>query len=240
MSLDLVRVPGRELHVGDTLERAQEIWRDHDDLGLPWHYFAKQTGSLDLVIPDLEVQRSPVTWAELASVAPELVTRYRGEDEGDDFPADHLLWEEATGAATLLAEQHGLALRIPTEFEWERIARGDDDRRFPWGEEFDPECANLIEAGIGAPERVGQRPAGASQHGVLDLIGNIDEWTSSVYAPLPEAHWTVPLTETWAADTHGTRGGSFSHHRDLALSRRRHGLYRPWDGAGFRLVVSHA
>jgi formylglycine-generating enzyme required for sulfatase activity len=237
MSLDLVMVPARVLEVGESLEDVKQTWRAHADLGLPWHYFAKQTGSRRVEVGDLRVQRSPLTWAELATVDSGLVGRLKDDAVGWDHPVDRLSWEEANVVARLLAEYHGLALRLPTEFEWERVARGDDDRRYPWGDDFDPACGNLAEAGVGQTEPVGSRPAGASQHGVLDLAGNADEWTASVYEPHPGAHWTVPLAELWSADPHVTRGGSFSHHRDLALARRRHAVYRPWEGAGLRLVT---
>jgi len=235
--LDLVAVPGRVLHVGTDLETTKAAWTQHRDLQLPWHYFAKETGSLDVEIGDLLVQRCPTTWAELGEVVPDLVERLRPAGAGGDHPADDLSWEEAVEAARRLADHHGLPLRLLTEFEWEHLARGTGDRAYPWGEEFDPTCCNLAEAGVGRTEPVGSRPAGASEHGLLDLAGNVDEWTSSTYAPLPGAHWTVPEVETWSADPHVTRGGSYLHHRDLARSRRRHALYRPWTGGGLRLAA---
>jgi toxoflavin biosynthesis protein ToxD len=70
----------------------------------------------------------------------------------------------------------------------------------------------------------------------MDLVGNVDEWTSSVYAPYPDAPAQVPDVEAWASDPHITRGGGFMHHRDLARCARRHALYPPMRGAGFRLV----
>jgi formylglycine-generating enzyme required for sulfatase activity len=237
LELDLVYVEGRRLDVGAALEEVKLVWREHADLDLPWHYFAKQTGHLEIAVGNLQMMRCPLTWSELAVVAPETVSRRKRDELGWDHPANELGFEEAADAARRLADHHGIGLRLPTEFEWEHVARGREDRRYPWGDEFDPSCANLVEAGLGATEPVGSRTGGASEAGVLDLAGNVDEWTATIYEPLPGAHWTVPRHETWAADPHVTRGGSFDHHRDLALARRRHGLYRPWVGAGVRLVV---
>jgi toxoflavin biosynthesis protein ToxD len=236
LELDLVEVGGGTLTTGQTLEDAKATWRAHDDLDLPWHYFAKQTGSLTVEVESLVVSRTPVTWAQLAALDAGLVERLRPAGFGPDHPADRLSWAEADEAARRLGDLLGRTLRLPTEFEWEHFARGADDRLYPWGDEFDPACANLAEAGVGSTEPVGSRPAGASVEGLLDLAGNVDEWTASVYEPLPGAHWTVPRIETWSVDPHVTRGGSFEHHRDLALTRRRHGVYRPWTGAGFRVV----
>lgn len=237
MELDLVDVEGRRIELGASLEAVQATWRRHRDLDLPWHYFAKQTGTLLVEIPRLAVLRCPVTWGQLAEVAPDVVAARKPEGASAEHPAGGLSFDEAEDAARRLAERCGIALRLPTEPEWEHLARGPEDRRYPWGDAFDPSCANVAEAGAGRAEPVGSRPDGASAAGILDLAGNVDEWTSSLYAPFPGAHWTVPATEIWSADPHVTRGGSFAHHRDLALTRRRHGIYRPFVGAGLRLVA---
>lgn len=76
--------------------------------------------------------------------------------------------------------------RLPTELEWERAARGTTGDRFPWGD-APVDCTRaVIDDGSGnacgsgdTTLDVGSRPAGASAEGVLDLIGNVWEWTSS-------------------------------------------------------------
>lgn len=66
--------------------------------------------------------------------------------------------------------------RLPTEIEWERTARGDDARRYPWGNTFDSTKANLDS---GYPSAIGNFPSGASVYGVMDMAGNVFEWTST-------------------------------------------------------------
>jgi formylglycine-generating enzyme required for sulfatase activity len=117
-------------------------------------------------------------WREANGI---VAPRFRSEEGwqdhlGPDQPVVGVSWYEADAFA------RSLGLRLPLETEWERAARGDDGRRFPWGEEWDPAFA-AHRGGARHALPVRSIPKNISPYGLYDCAGNVWEWCADLYAP---------------------------------------------------------
>ena len=99
----------------------------------------------------------------------------------DNHPVVGVSWYEAIVYCNWLAKTNPQKrkFRLPTEAEWEKAARSDDGREYPWVGEFDSEKANTSESGIRRTTAVGLFPHGESPYHALDMAGNAWEWCSS-------------------------------------------------------------
>jgi formylglycine-generating enzyme required for sulfatase activity len=100
--------------------------------------------------------------------------------------ADHpvfVIWNDVMAYCRWLSEVTGKSYLLPSEAEWEKAARGTDGRIYPWGGQWDERRCNFDKEGSWP---VGTTPVeaysdGASPYGVLDMAGNVQEWTRTLW-----------------------------------------------------------
>lgn len=140
----------------------------------------------------------------------------------DDHPVRNVSWSDAVAFCAWAARQSGHPLRLPTEAEWEKAARGPNGYRYPWGDRWDGRRCNTAESKINGATPVTAYPGGVSPYGVWDMVGNVWEWTSSAYKPYP--YQADDGRERMSRDeSHVIRGGAYysDSRRARAASRAR-------------------
>jgi len=174
-----------------------------------------------------------------------------GTPDSDPYPVIGVNWDSATAFCNWVSAKTGKTYRLPTEAEWEKAARGVDQRRYPWGNSIDPSYANFVyaqkfdtvrEVGFYDGSQRGQLKthSNASPYGAFDMAGNVMEWcqdwySRDYYSVSPRKNPKGPQTGAYKV----VRGGSFFLD---PLDLRSYGRSAAWPSflahrmIGFRLV----
>ncbi|MCX6033138.1 MAG: SUMF1/EgtB/PvdO family nonheme iron enzyme [Chloroflexi bacterium] len=97
-----------------------------------------------------------------------------------DHPVVNVSWREARAYCDWLSQEQktGRCYRLPTEAEWEKAARGRENTRYPWGNDWRDGMCNVGGAGT---TPVCAFPDGASSYGCQNMLGNVEEWTHTIW-----------------------------------------------------------
>jgi formylglycine-generating enzyme required for sulfatase activity len=205
-----------------------------------------------LHLENYQISRVPITNAQYALFVkaarpPRIPDHWEGPyaPKGrESHPVVGVSWDEALAYCEWLGKVTGKLITLPSEAEWEKAARGDKDQRtYPWGETFEATRCNTRELGLGDTTPVGIFLEGASPYGLLDLSGNVWEWTRTIW---DEKKFIYPYKpndgrENLKGDVRRVlRGGAF-YGRSVSARCSFRLNFTPdfrYDGGGCRLVVS--
>jgi formylglycine-generating enzyme required for sulfatase activity len=163
-----------------------------------------------------------------------------------DHPVRYISWVMAMAYCQWLNEllkaelPDGFVLRLPTETEWEKAARGTDGCEYPWGNEFDQSKCNSAESELRDTSPVGfYSPRGDSPYGCADMAGNVWEWMHSLKLNYPYQMNDGRENET-ATRFRIMRGGSFvdSMREQRCACRGDHIFLNLINNRGFRMVIA--
>ncbi|MGB8060546.1 MAG: SUMF1/EgtB/PvdO family nonheme iron enzyme [Candidatus Sulfotelmatobacter sp.] len=125
-------------------------------------------------------------------------------------------WHDAMQYCAWLTAHLGRTFRLPTEAEWEYVARGGlEQKHFPWGDEPPQSLPNYATRWQTGPEPVAQYPANA--FGLYDIGDNVHEWCRDWYDPnyyaiSPDRNPQGPEQSSMQPPRNSSRGGSWRHH----------------------------
>ncbi|HUW08695.1 MAG TPA: formylglycine-generating enzyme family protein, partial [Anaerolineae bacterium] len=227
----MVLIPAGEFLMGSdpALDRwAREYEQPQHSLFLPAYAMAVTPVTNAQYAPFVAAggQRGPLDWQD-----------GRPPEDKVDHPVARVSWNDALAYCEWLSEVTGKTYRLPTAAEWEKGARGTDGRIFPWGDLWHKAQCNTKEGGVGGTTPVGSYPDGASPYGLLDMLGNVWEWCSSLHRPYPYRHDDGREDMTASGDRE-LRGGSWDLSVEVARCAVRSGglPLGSLDLIGFRVV----
>ncbi len=238
-------------------------------------WYQREVPQHQVWLPGFYMARYPVTlrqFREYVQASGQPCSDGDAKRGADNHPVDGVSWVDAmrycewltAGLRSNIATPEPLAfllrherwvVTLPSEAEWEKAARGPSSglelgRLYPWGNEFDADRANVKESGLGTTTAVGSFPRGASPYGVMDLSGNVWEWTRTLWGTEDpaRARYAYPYDPGDGREYVGAldnslrvlRGGSCVNYRRYARCATRRAPLPEYKSShrGFRTVVT--
>ncbi len=246
----MIEIPEGEFLIGTSDDIIKLLQLKESDWAYEWsdnELFAAEQPQHRLSLPAFEIAKYPVTNEEYHTFVSDMSYRlprdwigFTFRDDTESHPVVGVSKIDAEAYIGWLNQKTEMNFRLPMEAEWERAARGNDGRIFPWGNTFDPWRCNTAESVKKGTTPVGSySPSGDSPCGAVDMVGNVWEWTQSLFVPYPLTP-NVKIDEAKARGRYVVRGGAWYYTRKLARCTAREGIVANYlsSSIGFRLARS--
>ena len=199
-NLGFIEIPAGPFWMGT---RKADIPKLIERLGGQADWYERETECHAVPADPFWMARWPTTLAQFRAFVAQ--SGYRPADPDclrgiDNHPVVNVTWHDALAYCDWLTEQvktlkvfetfrvsklsrdHGWRVRLPSEREWEKAARGGfENREYPWGDDPDPKRANISRTGLRSTSSVGCFPSLDNSYGCEDMSGNVWEWTRSLW-----------------------------------------------------------
>lgn len=196
----------------------------------------------EVLEPAFYISRFPVTVGEyrvfLSQTGHLLPSFWDVQEALDLHPVVGISWFDAQAFCDWLAQVTGKPYALPTESQWEKAARGTDERVWPWGNDWDPDKCNAGYSGMDGTKPVDTYFEHASPYEVVDLVGNVWEWCNSAYRDYPYDRFDG-REERNPEDARVIRGGSYLSNESKVRCNSR-ASFKPVARAqylGFRIAI---
>lgn len=247
----MLYIPFGKFLMGSTSEQTQQAIKDGAVKGMVEREQPRQI----IELSEYWIGKYPVTNVQYQAFVKDTKRKapqgWDGENypfEKSDHPVTNVSWDDAQTYCQWLSEKTGNIYRLPSEAEWEKAARGDDGRIYPWGDRFDPQKTNTVEGKRGGTTAVGQfsQAGGDSPFGCADMVGNVWEWCADWYNENEyQSRPTTGVKDPTGPETgqyRVLRGGAFTSDYDRTRCACRNG-YSPsslYHDLGFRVALSQS
>jgi formylglycine-generating enzyme required for sulfatase activity len=226
VTLELLHIPAGEFLMGS--DKAQDSQASNDEI--PQH---------KIYLSDYYIAKYPTTnaqWAAYMGAAKKTFEIPKGKEA---HPVVNVTWYEARAFCEWASKATKQQVRLPTEAEWEKGARGADGRIYPWGDKLPDDTHCNFNRNVKDTTPVGRySPGGDSPYGCVDMAGNVWEWCNdwydeSYYKNSPSQNPTGPSSGryyrvlrggSWLSSTNYVRaslrlrvGPSFINHLDVGF-----------------------
>jgi len=236
--MTMVYVPEGTFTMGDTVDQAMgECQKFRNDCQQSW--FTDEQPPHDVSMDGYWIDKTEVTNVMYAkclgagacqapsSIKSHTFSSYYGNPQYDHYPAIYVSWADASNYCTWAG------VRLPTEAEWEKAARGTDGRIYPWGNDSPSKSLLNYNSNVGDTTATGNSLPGASPFGAVDMAGNVWEWVNdwfgeTYYSQSPQSNPQGPSSGI----SRVLRGGSWVNDERKVRSAYRVGV-NPAEGNGY-------